>query len=93
MSSTNNRGIKTVIGPFPASPKADLFFTNWFKVDGHPAVQYMRQDLTWSQIVEHTEAETGLKSYDVTWSGEPGESRTIWDKDEAVAFSLWLLRE
>ena len=93
MSSTNDRGIKTVIGPFPASPKADGLYSNWFKVDGPPAVQYARPDKTWAQIVEHTEAETGLKSYDVTWSGEPGESRTIWDRDESVAFALWLLRE
>lgn len=92
MSSTKNRGIKTTIGPFPASPNSDGFYTSWMKIDGHPAVQYMRPDKVCAQIVEHTEAETGLKSYDVTWSGEPDKTRTIWCKDEAVSFATWLLR-
>ena len=90
--NTKNRGTRTTIGPFPASAKADGFYTNWFKVDGHPAVQYCRADKTWAQIVEHTEAETGIRSYDVTWSGEPDKTRTIWCKDEAGAVATWILR-
>lgn len=80
---------------FPTAVEHGIY-TNLHKVDGHPAVQYTRNGkdgLVWSRVVHHVEAETGLHSFDVTWSEEPGESRTIWDRDEAIAFALWLVKE
>lgn len=82
-----DRRTGTTIGPFRSAGYP--LSTSWMKINGRPAVQYATPDLVWTQIVEHDDH--GIKSYDVTFSKQPGETRTIYDLDEAMAFAEWLV--
>lgn len=90
-SSFGNKlpGKSSKAGDFPPCTSND-FYTNWFREDGCPAVQYQHTSGVWAKVVGRTDH--GIESFDVSWSGQPGEVRTIYDLAEAVAFAKWLAK-
>lgn len=67
-------------------------YTDWFRDgEGNFTVRYTTVGGAWAQVVEVIET-NGVRAYDVSWSEEPGEVRTIYDHDEAMAFAKWLIK-